>query len=76
MIVVGGVGIDVCIAMDLVESVKGMHKEIIKQKIVIIATETATKDVMNVDGTGTRFLTASFEWNTQPYYIDYLFYDI
>ena len=48
MIVVGGVGIDVSIAMDLVESVKGIHKEIIKRKIVFIVTEMATEDVMNV----------------------------
>ena len=45
MIAVVGVGIDVSIAMDLVESVKGMHKEIIKQKIVFTVTEMATEDV-------------------------------
>ena len=48
MIVVGGVGIDVSIAMDLEESVKEMHKEITKQKIVFIVTEMATEDVTNV----------------------------
>ena len=48
MIVVGGVDVDVSIAMDLMKSVKGMHKETIKQKIVITITEIATEDVMNV----------------------------
>ena len=43
-----GVGIGVIIAMDLVELVEEIHREIMNQKLVISVTETAIEDAMFV----------------------------
>ena len=43
-----GVGIGVIIAMDRVELVEEIHREIMNQKLVISVTETAIEDAMFV----------------------------
>ena len=47
-IVVEGVGIGVIIAMDLVELVEEIHREIMNQKLVISVAEMAIEDAMFV----------------------------